>query len=189
MITSTGNAQVKHLLQLRQKRKVRDQGGVFIVEGNKMFEEAPPDDIQKVYVSETFYNKKKNNISLKGYKVQVLSDSLFAHVSDTKTPQGILCVVKQRRYGLQEILTRKNPHIIVLDTLQDPGNVGTIVRTAEGAGVTGIIMSKACVDMYNPKTIRSTMGSIYRMPFIMWRSWRIYFMILKREISPHMRHI
>ena len=57
------------------------------------------------------------------------------------------------------------PHIVVLDRLQDPGNLGTIFRTAEGAGVTGIIMDRECVDIYNPKTIRSTMGSIYRMPF------------------------
>ena len=82
------------------------------------------------------------------------------------TPQGVLCVVEQMNYSLESVLANgKVPHLMVLDNLQDPGNLGTIVRTAEGAGVTGIIMSKETVDIYNPKVIRSTMGSIYRMPF------------------------
>lgn len=67
---------------------------------------------------------------------------------------------------LEEILQQENPHLMILDNLQDPGNMGTIIRTAEGAGVTGVIMSKESVDIYNPKTIRSTMGSVYRMPFL-----------------------
>ena len=90
---------------------------------------------------------------------------MYAHVSDTKTPQGILCLVKQENRKLLDLLDTENPFLLVLDNLQDPGNLGTIVRTAEGAGVTGIIMSRGCVDIYNPKVIRSTMGSIYRMPF------------------------
>ena len=95
-----------------------------------------------------------------------MTDSVFSHVSDTKTPQGILCVVKQKKYDIEEFLNLENPHFMVLDNLQDPGNLGTIVRTAEGAGVNAIFLNKESVDIYNPKTIRSTMGSIYRMPVI-----------------------
>lgn len=95
----------------------------------------------------------------------MLTDTVFAHASDTKTPQGVLCVVRQKSYKLEDLLKGEKRHLLVLDNLQDPGNMGTIVRTAEGAGVTGVIMSRDCVDIYNPKTIRSTMGSIYRMPF------------------------
>ena len=97
--------------------------------------------------------------------IEVLTDTVFAHASDTKTPQGVLCVVRQKSYKLEDLLKGEKRHLLVLDNLQDPGNMGTIVRTAEGAGVTGVIMSRDCVDIYNPKTIRSTMGSIYRMPF------------------------
>ena len=100
------------------------------------------------------------------FSVEVLSDSVFQHVSDTKTPQGILCVVNQKQYDLETVLNIENPHFMVLDNLQDPGNLGTIVRTAEAAGVDAVFVSKESVDIYNPKTIRSTMGSIYRMPVI-----------------------
>ncbi len=166
MITSTSNPQVKRLLQLQKKRKARDEEQVFVVEGLRMYTEMPPEQLEKVYLSESLYNKKKHELDLQKFPFEILSDSVFAHVSDTKTPQGILCVVKQKSFNMQTLLEKKNPHFIVLDNLQDPGNLGTIVRTAEGAGVDAVFMSQDCVDLYNPKTIRSTMGSIYRMPII-----------------------
>ncbi len=166
MITSTGNAQVKELLQLQKKSKVRNERNIFLVEGIKMFLEAPRNRIEKVFISETLFNRKKQELNLDGLKVEILSDKVFSHVSDTKTPQGILCVMRQKKTKLEEIFAQKPEHLMILDNLQDPGNLGTIVRTAEGAGVSGIILSKDCVDIYNPKTIRSTMGSIYRMPFL-----------------------
>lgn len=165
MITSIANPQVKELLQLQKKSKVRNEKGVFIVEGVKMFQEAPRDRIEKVYLSESFEKKRGKEMDLSGLPVEALSDKVFSHVSDTKTPQGILCLVKQKKVDLSEMLEKTTPFLMVLDNLQDPGNLGTIVRTAEGAGVTGIIMSRDTVDIYNPKTIRSTMGSVYRMPF------------------------
>lgn len=166
MITSTGNAQVKELLQLQKKSKVRNERNIFLVEGIKMFLEAPRNRIEKVFISETLFNRKKQELNLDGLKVEILSDKVFSHVSDTKTPQGILCIMRQKKTKLEEIFAQKPEHLMILDNLQDPGNLGTIVRTAEGAGVSGIILSKDCVDIYNPKTIRSTMGSIYRMPFL-----------------------
>ena len=166
MITSISNAQVKYLLQLQKKSKVRNEEKVFLVEGIRMFVEVPAERVEKVYVSETFYNKKKEEIDFSNYKMEILSDTVFQYVSDTKTPQGILCVVKQKEYDVKKLLEAKNPHFMVLDNLQDPGNLGTIVRTAEGAGVDAVFMSKDTVDIYNPKVIRSTMGSIYRMPVV-----------------------
>lgn len=166
MITSTSNGQVKELLQLQKKSKVRNERDIFVVEGIKMFLEAPRDRIEKVFISETLFNKKKQELQLDGLKVEILSDKVFSYVSDTKTPQGILCIVRQKKTKLEEIFRQNPAHLMILENLQDPGNLGTIVRTAEGAGVSGIILSKDCVDIYNPKTIRSTMGSIYRMPFL-----------------------
>lgn len=168
MITSTSNARVKELVQLQKKSKVRNEQGVFLVEGVKMYQEIPQDQLVKVYVSETFADKQKEEINrLKDRrKLEYLSDHVFQYVSDTKTPQGILCVVRQSSYCLEDILEAEDAHLLVLDNLQDPGNLGTILRTAEGAGVTGIIISKESVDIYNPKVIRSTMGSIYRVPFV-----------------------
>lgn len=176
MITSTSNAKVKRLVNLKKKRKARDEAKVFLVEGIRMFREAPLEILREVYVSETFYKKGQDEIrcimdggkggkALPSAALEILSDTVFDYVSDTRTPQGVLCVAKQREYSLNEILGRERPHVVVLDRLQDPGNLGTIFRAAEGAGVTGIVMNRECVDVFNPKTIRSTMGSVYRMPF------------------------
>ncbi len=98
-------------------------------------------------------------------KAEVVSDSVFQYLSDTRTPQGILAVVKQLHYKLDDLFG-ETPLIIVLENVQDPGNLGTILRTAEAAGVTGILMSEGCADIYNPKVTRSTMGSIFRVPFV-----------------------
>ncbi len=166
MITSTSNAQVKRLLQLQRKSKARNEEQIFLVEGLRMFLEVPAERVQKVYISETLYNKKEQELNLDRFSVEILSDTVFQYVSDTKTPQGILCIVQQKKYDIDELLKLENPHFIVLDNLQDPGNLGTIVRTAEGAGVNAVFLSRESVDIYNPKTIRSTMGSIYRMPVI-----------------------
>ncbi|MGN1266326.1 MAG: TrmH family RNA methyltransferase, partial [Dorea sp.] len=171
MITSTSNAKVKYLVNLKKKRKIRDEERVFLVEGIRMFVETPKDKLLEVYVSESFYKKEKKTVEqvLKGSgaKMEIFSDTVFSYVSDTKTPQGVLCVVRQMNYSLNDIIKTGSiePQLLVLDNLQDPGNLGTILRTAEGAGVTGIVMSKETVDIYNPKVIRSTMGSVYRMPF------------------------
>lgn len=166
MITSNSNSQVKRLLQLQKKSKARNEEQVFLVEGLRMFSEVPAERVQKVYISESLYNKKKQDLNLEKFSVEILSDSVFQYVSDTKTPQGILCIVEQKKYNMEELLSIENPHFMVMDNLQDPGNLGTIVRTAEGAGVDAVFLSKESVDIYNPKTIRSTMGSIYRMPVI-----------------------
>lgn len=165
MITSTANQQVKHLLQLKKKSKLRSEENVFLVEGIRMFREVPKDRVKSVYISESLFNKMKHEWDLSGFHVEILSDTVFSHVSDTKSPQGIMCVVRCEETDMQEVLQIKTPHFLVLDNLQDPGNLGTIIRTAEAAGVDGVFMSSDCVDIYNPKTIRSTMGSIYRMPF------------------------
>ena len=135
MITSTGNAQVKELLQLQKKSKARNERNVFVVEGIKMFSEAPRNRIEKVFISETLFNRKKQELNLDGLKIEILSDKVFSHVSDTKTPQGILCIVKQKKTKLEEIFAQNPAHLMILDNLQDPGNLGTIVRTAEGPGV------------------------------------------------------
>jgi len=166
MITSTSNAQIKNLVQLVKKTKARTEQGVYVVEGIKMFQEAPPEEIIKAYVSEELFEKGTIRESLKQVPYEILKDDIFTHVSDTKTPQGILCIMKQKRYTLEQLTAGKCPLLLVLENLQDPGNLGTMMRTAEGAGVTGVLLSRGCVDIYNPKTIRSTMGSVYRVPFL-----------------------
>ena len=165
MITSTSNEQVKNIIQLKEKAKVRRQKKLFVVEGIKMFREIPKDKLVSVFVSEKF--EKENEELLSHTDYILLSDSVFKKISDTVTPQGILAVVKQNKFTVEDIIDRRDKErscIVVLDRLQDPGNLGTIVRTGEGAGITGIVMSNDSVDLYNPKVIRSTMGSVFRVP-------------------------
>lgn len=166
MITSTSNQQIKNLIKLCTKSKARKEQNVFVAEGEKMFFEAPKELLEKVYVSETYYNRKK--LDLKSYEhiLDVVDDKVFKAISDTITPQGVLCVIRRQEYDLKELMSKEKPCFVLLEDVQDPGNLGTIIRTAEGAGVTAVIMSKGTVDIYNPKVIRSTMGSIFRVPFL-----------------------
>lgn len=180
MITSTSNPQVKNLQQLLKKAKFRNEQDVFLAEGMKMFREAPKERIQKVYIAKSLYEEKGTGF-LDGMEAEILSDHVFAAVSDTKTPQGILCVLKQYHYTLDDMIQKDAPHLLLLEDLQDPGNLGTIMRTAEGAGVDGIILNRTAVDLYNPKVIRATMGSVYRMPFFYVDELAEVLPVLKRK--------
>ncbi len=169
MITSNSNKQVKRIAGLIKSSRDRREEGLFVAEGRKMFLEAPADWIEGVFVSESFYNEEKNSEigkKLNETGFETVKDDIFSKTSDTKTPQGVLSLLKIPKHDFNKVIGGKAPLIMVLEDLQDPGNLGTIVRTAEGAGVTGVVMSANTVDIFNPKTIRATMGSIYRMPFI-----------------------
>lgn len=168
MITSNSNAQVKNIIQLLKTSKARKKQGLFVVEGRKMCQEMPEDWLQMVYVAEDFQGNIPEEIRGKYLEkgiLQVVKESVLCHMSDTKTPQGILAVGRQPVYGLEDVLSGSSPLIVALEDLQDPGNVGTILRTAEAAGVHGILLSRQSADIFNPKTVRSTMGAVYRMPF------------------------
>ena len=101
-----------------------------------------------------------------GAAIEEVTPQVLAAMGDTVTPQGILALVRMPQFDFKQLLgdDRRPAHIIILESLQDPGNLGTIVRTAEGAGATGIIMNRGTVDIYSPKVVRSTMGSIFRVP-------------------------
>ena len=119
----------------------------------------------KVYFSESFAAANVSFLNkFAKEQTELVSDIVFAQMSDTKTPQGALAIIKRAQYTVQDMMKDK-PLLLLVENLQDPGNLGTIVRMAEGAGVTGVILSPNTVDIYNPKTIRSTMGSVYRVPF------------------------
>ena len=165
MISSTSNAKVKNIMNLKKSAKARKKEKCFLVEGPRMFFEIPKDRIEECYLTEEFEDKYAEE--LKGWHYELISENVCKHLSDTKTPQGVIAVVRRTEPSIEELLHKeKNPCFFLLENLQDPGNLGTIVRTAEGAGVTGIIMNRETVDIYNPKVIRSTMGAIFRVPFI-----------------------
>ncbi len=130
-----------------------------------MFVEAPAEQIREIYISEDFDDPACME-RLKELPYEVVTKEVFRKMSDTESPQGILCVLNMPSYEIEEILQREAPLLMLLEDIQDPGNLGTILRTGAGAGVDGIVMSRGGVDIFNPKTSRSTMGSIYRVPFV-----------------------
>lgn len=155
-----------------------------------MFREVPGEWLEKVYISESYYNKKKHDSDMTGISYEIVQDNVFKAVSDTMTPQGILCVVRQPVYDAGELLDKARPCFLLLEDIQDPGNLGTIMRTAEAAGVDAVIMSRGCVDIFNPKVIRSTMGAVYRVPFLYEDNLEQFVQRLKeRSIEVYAAHL
>lgn len=168
IISSTSNAQLKNLSLLLKKVKERQEQGIYVIEGLKMFEEAREAGLLvKAFASESFYHNKlsENHDYFADLEFEIITDSIFNLVSETKSPQGIMATVKQQKYSLESMIGASDACLLVLEDIRDPGNLGTMIRTAEGAGFSGIILNSSCVDIYNPKVIRSTMGSIYRVPY------------------------
>lgn len=181
-ITSLSNNRIKEAALWSAKARERRKADVYLVEGRKMFLEAPEAELQEIFVADSLWErleteegaeldaqlkKRLRELDAEGrLPVFLVTDEVLRKIADTQTPQGIVCVLKQKHYTLEQLITKKNPLLVVLEDLQDPGNLGTILRTGEGAGITGVIMSKDTVDLYNPKTIRATMGSVYRVPFV-----------------------
>ena len=152
-ITSLKNPKVAAWKALKD-RKGRRESGCFLVEGRKMVEEALASafDVETVLVQEGM--ELPDGLTVPVYE---LPEYVLTAVCDTKTPQGIAAVVRMKE---QSALGK---HIVVLDGVQDPGNVGTIIRTADAAGLDGVLLSNQCADVFSPKVLRATMGSIFRM--------------------------
>ena len=169
MISSISNQQVKEITKLQKQPKYRKASSLFIAEGFKMLKEAAENGcLVKTYISEFVLEKKHESLEwlCKEFPYETVSDQVFRQLSGTVTTQGILGIVKQPSYSITDILDDKKHIWLLLDDIRDPGNLGTIMRTAEGAGISAVIMGKGTADLFNPKTVRSTMGAIFRMPFV-----------------------
>ncbi len=167
IITSLNNPQIKNLVLLQKKSKARKEQGLFVAEGIKMVSEARETGLlEKVYVSESFYREKDGAPDLLSeLDFEIVADNVFSKATDTINPQGIMGTVRAPSHSPDKMLDMKDAFLLLLENIRDPGNLGTIIRTAEGAGVSGIIMNGSCADVLQPKVVRSTMGSIYRVPF------------------------
>lgn len=174
MITSIDNAQVKHLVRLREKAKYRRDCGQYIVEGPRMAREVPQEMLEAVYMLERFEaahpedaRQLYRKAQMAGAACERLSEAAFAKASGTVTPQGVLCVVRQRKVAFADLLAAEGTRVLlVLEGIRDPGNLGTMLRTGEAAGVSGIIADEETADLYQPKVVRGTMGAIFRVPYV-----------------------
>lgn len=160
MITSKQNKIVKEIIKLKTK-KFRENKQKFYVEGKRIIDEIPKNiKVDKYIFSSEFYEK--NREIYKNSECIVLSDDIFKEISDTENPQGIMAICKMQNLTIDNL--NINGNFVILDRITDPGNLGTIIRTAEALGIKGIFLSKGCVDIYNPKVIRATMGAIFHIP-------------------------
>ena len=158
-ITSLENQLVKKIASLH-KKKFRDEYKMFFIEGMKSIKEAINFNQEIEYIlyspDMVYYD-----LDIEGIEV---SKEILCKISDTVTPQGIVAVCKIKDENIGILKGKKK--IVYLDKVQDPGNVGTIIRTADAFGIDGVVLSKECADIYSPKVVRSTMGSIFHLPVI-----------------------
>ncbi len=191
IISSKDNKKIKYLRSLLEKGSARKKNRQFIVEGIKLVDEALVyGKVCEIILSESLYKEiilggliknallADNGKNLIAYvneanSTTVVSDAVFKTVSETINPQGVVAIVTMPEYEIlnEEFLAQTynktgKIKLLILEDTADPGNLGTIMRTAEAAGVTGVIMGRGTVDIFNPKAVRSTMGSIFRLPFI-----------------------
>ena len=168
VITSKDNEFIKNIKKLKDK-KYRDERNEFIVEGIKMVGEAIKEeaDIKNIIICDDCYNNCEIPSELKyeiaKRKIIYVSQKVFDSITDVTNPQGILAVVEKNKVN---DIDYKQDFFLILDDIQDPGNIGTILRTADSINLNQIIVSSKTADAFNPKVVRSTMGAIFRINVI-----------------------
>ena len=167
-LTGLQNPVVKAAAELKQK-KYRTQNGLYLAEGLRTAEEAvaykavetlfyvPTDDDRTMRLLE--------DAAMQNIKLVCVNENVMKKIADTETPQGIIAVCKMRQPKLENLLA-SGKMLLVLDRVGDPGNIGTMLRTADAAGIGRLVLLKGCADIYAPKTVRSSMGSLFHIPVL-----------------------
>lgn len=179
-LTSKDNPQIKSAVKLKKSAKYRKQTGLFIAEGVRVCMDAYLSGaiIESFFVTGSAVKKSREEFEkLDRYAANsyLVSDALFAQISDTQTPQGFLCVIKRLDKSAEFDTIKNGGKFLALENLQDPNNLGTILRSAEAFGVSGVILSSDCCDIYNPKVVRGSMGAVFRLNIIETESLTEYF--------------
>jgi len=174
-LLSKSNPRVK-LIRRLNRRRTREQEGKFLVEGIRLLEEALRENWplrQVIYTAELTANPRGAGLlealAQQGVPAEPVDEELFAELAETETPQGIIAVAAMAGRpisDLQLILNGEPDLLVLVDGVRDPGNLGTIIRCADAYGAGGVLLLKGTVDPYNPKTIRATMGAIFRVPLL-----------------------
>ena len=163
-ITSKDNKIVKLCEQL-SARKYRDKLSLYLIEGVNLLNEAVQEnaEIETVLVRRGY----AGDLPVPENKCFMLDEKLFDRVAQTDTSQGVMAIVKKTQFSPQQFIEKTaKGNFVVLDRLQDPGNIGTIIRTADAAGYSGIVVMKGTADIYSPKVVRAATGSLFRVPVV-----------------------
>lgn len=154
------------------KKSRRQDAGLFLVEGPQAVREVlyhAPGDVIDVFMTAEAFRKNPDLVALAekaSLAIDEVSDQVLAAMADTATPQGVIAVCRMATVSLAEVLGKSPQLLVLLDRVSDPGNAGTIIRVAVAAGADGVIVSDESVDIYNPKVVRSTTGSIFHIPVV-----------------------
>jgi TrmH family RNA methyltransferase len=184
MITSNQNPKIQKVRSLFQQSKERKNSSQFVIEGVRLCEEALQAEYEIEYIlfSENLSIRGQNILekaSIKNIPVDEIPLQLMKKVSGTENPQGIICVLNQKT---QMIPTQPN-FILICDSISDPGNLGTIFRSADAAKVQAVIVAPNCADIYSPKVVRSGMGAHFHIPIIQL-DWSSIMQICKNPHAP-----
>lgn len=163
IIESRQNPLIKQLKKCTNKSG-RDKFGMFLVEGTRLTFHAIKLGIPLEYLLCTEDYLQENSEIMKGLSFQLVTENILKELCDTQHPQGIVAAVRKPDNNLYNLLVEDFCFFVFCDEVRDPGNLGTIIRTAEASGADGVIVSKGCADIFSPKVVRSTMGSIFTMP-------------------------
>lgn len=164
-ISSAANRQVKLVRELLQRAKARRDSGCFVAEGERLCREIPKERLRQLFISEQYRGAlPEMDTDTELFRVRA---EVFERMADTRQSQGIIALVAQPKWSwgeAQRAQARTEGLYLILEQVQDPGNLGTILRTAEAAGVNGVWLDKGCVDLCSPKVVRASMGTIFRLP-------------------------
>lgn len=167
MITSTSNRLVKQVRALQKRRAARKEEGLFVLEGVRMAYEVVTEGlpVHSVFHTDDLNERGRglvNSLARLGADIHIVSEHVMKAASDTESPPGLLLTLPMPKIAPQEVIN----FVLVLDQIADPGNMGTILRTAFAAGVQLIYLTKGTVDPFNPKVVRAAMGAHFRLPII-----------------------
>lgn len=175
-IDSPANALLKEIRELSKKSKKRRETGVFIGEGERLLRDLPLSSLVQIFIAEDYQGTLPEGLSDKDERIITLGKKAMESISSTESQQGIVAKIAIPR--VEEV---SGDNFLLLEDIQDPGNLGTIFRTAEAAGVSAIFMSRNCTDIFSPKAVRSTMGSLFRVPFRIVPDLREVVLLLRRK--------
>ena len=169
LISSKENKKIKYLKKLSASAPFRRKEGVFVAEGLRLGGDARKSGAEVVTAcfSESFLEKNGDFVEAAvavAKEAFLLKDSIFSAASDTKTPQGVLFVIKRLDKNLDFDKIKDNGKVLALETVQDPVNLGTILRTSEALGIGAVVLTSDCCDVYSPKVARGSMGAVFRLP-------------------------
>lgn len=171
MITSPQNERIKYLVQLQQKSSLRRQEGLFVVEGRRELLHCINADYE---VKTIFVDNQKDDalldIDSKNAEIIEVSPKVYEKIAYRESTEGVVAIVKARKNTLQDFAQKENPLYVVIEAVEKPGNLGAILRSADAAGVDGVIVCDPLTDLYNPNLVRASIGAIFTVPTVVCTS-------------------